>query len=137
MLEEPLLLFENKVCLFQVLIVVQQSAGEGLSVLRDSLGIEVSEVARKFPRIISGSGNGQSRMGRVDVNRRDVELELGSYLFQIEPTDPAGAFQAWDELERQRYPGAPFVLTQNELLALNGKSGDTLGRIAINNKRNG
>src|SRR6266404_1219821 len=122
MLEEAPLLLEHHARLYQILVVAQKTAGEGLGVFRDSLRIEVAELARKLRRVFFGSGKRQSRMRRVDVDRSHVQLELGPDLLQIEATDPSDAFQAWDELERQRYPRAPFVLAKNELAILDGES---------------
>src|SRR6267142_6350562 len=109
MLEEAPLLLEHHARLHQVFVVTQKSAGEGLGVLRDSLRIEVAQLARELTRIFFGSRKRQCRIRRVDVDRSYVELELGPDLLQIEAADPGDAFHAGDEFERQRYPGAPFV----------------------------
>src|SRR5882762_66349 len=136
MIEETPLLLEHHARLYQVLVVSQQTACEGFGVLRDSLGIEIAELAREFTRIFFGSGKRQCRIRRVDVDRSHVELELRPDLLQIKAADPGDAFQARDELERQRYPGAPFALAKNELVVLNRESRGRLGRVAINGKRN-
>src|SRR5260370_39889613 len=69
--------------------------------------------------------------------RTHVEIELGPDLFQVEAADPGDTFQARDELERHRYPRAPFVLAKNELAVLDRESRDRLGRVAVNSERNG
>src|SRR5713101_6558879 len=83
MIEETPLLLEHDARLYQVLVVSQQTAGEGLGVLRDSLRIEVADLARELTRIFFGSGKRQCRIRRVDVDRSHVELELGPDLLQI------------------------------------------------------
>lgn len=137
MQEEVTLIFKHEMRLLEVLVVVEGAGGEGLGIFGDTLGVEGAHVADEFTRVVLRGGEGQRGIGRVDVDRRDVQLELRAGLLQVEAADAGNAFHAGNKSKSDADPRAPLAGCQNELLALDGETHYGLVGVPVDSERYG
>ena len=112
--------------------VVENAVVEGVGLLGQSLGVEAAADSGELRREVVGRRDRHGRAHGVEVDRRDVELELGVGFLEVEAAHAADRHQVGDQLERHFGPVAPLPLPQDNLLAADLDLGDRALRIDIN-----
>src|SRR5229473_6053376 len=127
--ENLAVLGQNHACLLQIFLIAKHSSRQSFRIFGNALGVELAHFFGELTRIILGSGKRQRRIGRINVDGRDVELKSRVRLLEIKAADPFDVADEWNQLEFDVDPVAPFSLAQHEFLVLHGELGDCLQRI--------
>ncbi len=115
--------FENQLGLLDVFLVIEDPIVEGLGVAGQTLGPERADVPRDLRPELLWVGHRCGLVGRIDVDRRGVELEMGSELFDEKTDDPARRPENRQEIELHRNPGRVLALIENQGLSPESRCG--------------
>ncbi len=75
-------------------------------------------------------------MSGIDIYRRDIKLELRTYLFQIKHTDSAHTLGG-NHVEMDPFPSTPLFFLENKFMILNDDFSHGMDWIDENFKING
>jgi hypothetical protein len=95
---------EDQLGLAHVLLVVEHVVVERLGVGRQPLGPEGPDVAHDLGAEVGGVGDRPGLVGGVDVDRRDVQLEVRPYLLDQESDDAGHLADHRQQVERHLDP---------------------------------
>ena len=133
-IEEPQLFSQDDPRLLQVFSVVQDPGGKRFSVFGDPLSVKEADLLPQVVSVACGCRKRERRLGRIDVNWRNIKLEIRTDLLQVDPANAGDALQPRNKGELQLDPITPIPLVKHYLLVLDHDFRHRLGRIEPNRK---
>src|SRR5580658_11283584 len=103
------MLSEHSVRLFQKFFIVEHARGERLGVFSNPLGVKFADLFRQVARIIGWRRDGQSRILRINIDRRHIKLKTRMRLLEIKAADPLHIADERHKLKLHRNPSTPFA----------------------------
>ncbi len=114
--EEPVSLIQDHLGLDIVFFGGEGVVSKSLGVFRHPLGIEITGVISYLPGKSFRPVDGENRVFRVDIERRDIELKVRMDFFGKEAADTGHSGDERQRLEREDNPVTPLPLVKNDLL---------------------
>ena len=123
------LLFEHQPALRQILVPVDQACAVYGRILRNALRVERPNRRRHLAAVGCRSGERNLRSGRIEVDRRNVNLQDGMKLFCVDAKHATHGLDDRNQREPGADPAGPFVLLQNKHAVFGTEPRDGFKRI--------